>query len=361
MYIRNREIDGIRGWAAVAVLSFHLLGEMFRPNFPELRIGVLKPFLGGDLAVYVFFILSGDALSISFFRNYDGKIVSKIAIKRYFRLTVPILLSCFVVYILMKLNLVYSHDAAIILNNEPWLGSFVNFDPDIFRLIRFSLIDVYQSNLNTRTFNPFLWTMPIEMYGSVLVFLLLYSWRYLKNPLVVLWIVALFTFFLGSPLSLFFFGVIFGNMRKNDFFSKLSFSKTWQATSHVTVLVIAIFVSLVSYSSYIVHIPMLVSLIATFCFYSNTKWKKFFNLKLSVFLGDVSFPLYLMHFPVIISVMSWLVIYSKDNIKAGNLMTVLSIFVIGFVLSFILAFILRMIEKRVMISIDKWCENIVMR
>ena len=91
-------LDGIRGWASLAVLLFHVLPETNRGVLPELNSDVVFVLFDGALAVYVFFILSGEALSTGYLRTKDTRVVRSLAARRYFRLTLPILMACLLVY-----------------------------------------------------------------------------------------------------------------------------------------------------------------------------------------------------------------------------------------------------------------------
>ena len=64
--LRLTLLDSIRGWAAVDVMIFHLSHEVFLDKLPEFRtfwLGILD----GGFAVAIFFIVSGEALSHSYF------------------------------------------------------------------------------------------------------------------------------------------------------------------------------------------------------------------------------------------------------------------------------------------------------
>ena len=107
---RIGEIDGVRGWAALCVLLFHLVWETFGNLFPLIKVPYLKLFFDGPMAVYVFFILSGDALSSGYIRSLNKNLIYKLIIKRYFRLLGPILLSCLIVYFLLYFHLTFNID-----------------------------------------------------------------------------------------------------------------------------------------------------------------------------------------------------------------------------------------------------------
>jgi peptidoglycan/LPS O-acetylase OafA/YrhL len=52
---RIKEIDGIRGWAALCVLVFHVAGELFGNIYPIFKSGYFRFFLDGHLAVCILY------------------------------------------------------------------------------------------------------------------------------------------------------------------------------------------------------------------------------------------------------------------------------------------------------------------
>ena len=88
--MRLSELDGIRGWAAFSVLLFHIMWEVFGIKFPEFRNNYTAFILNGPLAVYVFFVLSGEALSTPYRMTGKRSSVTRLALKRYLRLSIPI-------------------------------------------------------------------------------------------------------------------------------------------------------------------------------------------------------------------------------------------------------------------------------
>src|SRR5258706_1988331 len=94
--IRFHEIDGLRGWAALSVVVFHLYWETFGVVMPGLRNPATAFFLDAGLAVSLFFVLSGEALSAAYFAGKGEVAVVKLCVKRYTRLTIPIAATCLV-------------------------------------------------------------------------------------------------------------------------------------------------------------------------------------------------------------------------------------------------------------------------
>jgi peptidoglycan/LPS O-acetylase OafA/YrhL len=317
--LRAFEIDGIRGWASIVVLLYHAFVEMLQMVFPVVKSPWLAPVFAADLAVSAFFVLSGDALSIAFFHSGQLRAIDRLAVRRYFRLTVPILMSCLMTYSLMKAGLDFHREAAAILHREEWLDMFLQFPPSLVDCIRYSLINVYVGHTRELSYNPLLWTMSIEMIGSMLVFLFCYLWPRLKSgELVCLALVVALTA-LGSFFSLFFAGVLFGLWRRRGVFDRLLANERHQYLALLIVAAGLILYSLDETTPSILRkflVPVL-SMALVFCAYTQRHLKAIFTSRPSRFVGEISFPLYLIHFQVLISLMSWLVV--RDFAEKGRI------------------------------------------
>ena len=310
---RAVEIDGIRGWASLIVLLYHAFREMLKIASPAIDSPVFATLFASDLAVSVFFVLSGDALSLGFFHTNHYRAIDRLVVRRYFRLTIPILMSCLITYFIMKGGFDYHFQAAQILDRQDWLGSYLQFSPSLYECLKYSLIKVYVAHATASAYNPFLWTMSIEMIGSMLVFLACYLWPRLKRGELVCISLVIGLTLLGSFFSLFFAGVLFSAWRQRGVFERLSASSAHQYTAlFVAAFCVAIYVlaGRLQVSHEVLHrlmIPTL-SIALVFCAYSQRSLKAFFSNGLSRFLGVISFPVYLLQFQVLISLMSWLVV-----------------------------------------------------
>jgi peptidoglycan/LPS O-acetylase OafA/YrhL len=310
---RAVEIDGVRGWASLIVLLFHAFREMLKFAIPAVDNPVLAPLFASDLAVSVFFVLSGDALSLGFFHACQLGAIDRLVVRRYFRLTIPILMSCFITYVIMKAGFDFHLQAAQILRRQDWLGGFLDFSPSLYECLKYSLIKVYVAHTTGGSYNPFLWTMSIEITGSMLVFLTCYLWFRLKRgELMCIYLIIGLTA-LGSFFGLFFAGILFSSWRQRGVFESLLTSRTHQYTA---LLVAALCISIYAFARglgpthVVLHrlmIPIL-SIALVFCVYSQRRLKAFFSSSLSRFLGVISFPVYLLQFQALISLMSWLVV-----------------------------------------------------
>jgi peptidoglycan/LPS O-acetylase OafA/YrhL len=319
---RATEIDGIRGWASLVVLLFHAFREMLRGVIPEVGNPMISPFFAADLAVSVFFVLSGDALSIGFFVTGQTAAIDRLLVRRYFRLTVPILMSCFLTYLLMKVGLDFHAEAAKLLHNEYWLGKFLHFSPSLYDYLKYSLIKVYAAPSSEFSYNPFLWTMSVEMVGSMLVFLLCYLWpRLRRSELVCISLIVALTA-VGSYFSLFFAGMLLSHWRQRGVLDRLLDDQRHQYVA-ILLVVASIGYYMVAGNQesngavlYRLLIPT-ISMVLVFCAYTQRRLKAFFCGGLSLFLGTISFPVYLLQFQFFISLTSWLIV--REHARMGRL------------------------------------------
>jgi peptidoglycan/LPS O-acetylase OafA/YrhL len=306
---RALEIDGIRGWASFSVLLYHTFHEMFTRLLPWINSAWLAPFFDGRLAVCVFFVLSGDALSTTFLARggSNATSVDRLVIRRYTRLTIPIVMSCSLVFMVRLLHADWHNQASAIVDRPDWLGELIAFDFSAIGLLRYSLLGVYTSHTKASSYNPFLWTMSIEMIGSMLVFLTCYLWPRLRYQKALLGLLALVLFGLNSFLCLFFAGMFLGLLRTEAFFTERASSGPWQATSLGGFLLLVLFLVASNGHPLPLFCDLGVAVAFVFVLYSQQGLRGFLRGRLSTWVGDVSFPIYLVQFAVIISLESWLV------------------------------------------------------
>ena len=216
-------LDGVRGWSALSVVLFHVFWEIFGALVPGFRNPVTGFLFDGQLAVCVFFVLSGEALSAAFFAGKGDAATIRLAIKRYPRLAIPILASCLIVFALDRCGLVYSSQAAAIVHRGDWMGSWLRAPLTLGSTLRYALYDVFVSADFEHAVNPTLWTMKIELMGSFLVFGLLLAWKRLSRPRLLA--LTLFAAAATAPiemanyLSCFFAGMAFADWRARGFFN----------------------------------------------------------------------------------------------------------------------------------------------
>lgn len=296
-------LDGIRGWAAASVVLYHVFWESLGHRFPEIRASFVAPFFNGPLAVYLFFVLSGDALSTQFLQTGERRVLQRGVLYRYFRLTVPILLSCLMSYVLMKAGWVHQKAAGIVLDRTDWLSTFIDFEPDLWGMLKYATYGVYAEHTLANTYNPFLWTMGVELAGSLLVFSYLSVLDLIKRPMLVTLVIFVFLWANKSFYAPFFFGVMLSMARREGHLEVgrygLRLVVSWSLILHY----LWVHVSSGQVTDSIVR-GVRESALLALALYLNPPILRFMQWRLSQFLGDISFPSYLVHFAVIVSFLS---------------------------------------------------------
>ncbi len=349
---RALEIDGIRGWASFSVLLYHTFHEMLARLVPWINSAWLAPFFEGRLAVCVFFVLSGDALSSTFLARggADPGAIDRLVVRRYTRLTIPILMSCTLVYLLRAAHADWHAAASAIVDRPDWLGGLIAFDFSVVGLLRYALLGVYTSHSKATSYNPFLWTMSIEMIGSMLVFLTCYLWPRLRRAQLTAAVVAAVLFCLNSWFCLFFVGIVLGQLRAGSFFAGIMARRRWQVGSLLGFIGLALLLVATNGHPLPLFFDFATAIAIVFVLYSQRTLRAFLRGRLSTWVGDVSFPIYLVQFAVIISLESWLVtVWSARGASARWLPWIA---LTAVVVTLLTAWLFRQAERRVLQYVD---------
>jgi peptidoglycan/LPS O-acetylase OafA/YrhL len=288
---RLKFLDGLRGWAAVIVLLYHVFcdGIPFDAEFGN-HLRLLVPFNGG-IGIFVFFIVSGFSLSIDYLARGDLRSWLRTTFGRYFRLAIPIFFACLTVHVAMKLGAIASPSERL-----PRFQEFLTFTPTIEHLARFSIYGVFFDYDYRESYIGPLWTMPYELAGSFIALFSVLVLRHTRLRFGIFLAMAIFIVAVApggyKMLGLFPVGCAFAD----------SHLRGWFTSSIPTPLGVA----LICFGFVIpIFVPYSVAawgaaaalLIAGGISISGTRG--FLENRLSGWLGVICFPLYLMHGPVI--------------------------------------------------------------
>ncbi len=329
-------LDGLRGWAALVVLITHFIAAFVLQFYPNYH-NPLHLFFSGHSAVYLFFMLSGFSLSSHFFLYSDFRKLLKLFIFRYFRLSIPILFSTLFTFLIISCGLIFNEE-------NPALAYFFKFDISLKEVLSFSFIDSILVKKDFYSYNPALWSIPIEFYASQVIFFFL-SLNLKKRGRICGYIVSFFFilfYFKAWPWMYcnFIMGVIF-----SDIYCKTNFFLSNKAKK------IYFFLSLCSIGFFFLSRKAMFFthdfyrfVIVTFFFLGVISFpalQRIFSGKISSFLGRISFSLYILHAVILSSFSSLLFSYGKTNFSSIPMtiffcfvMTLLFIFVISFLFSF---------------------------
>lgn len=318
--------DGLRGLAALVVFFGHMACSLYPaltsgdPDLsglsilPDLARTPFSLLTASNSAVCIFFVLSGYVMSMV--ANRSGESFIAISTRRYLRLAGPAVGSCILSAWLLKHHLYFNQSVAG-LTGSAWLKQWFLFDGHYRVALIEGLRGIFE-NPNS-TYNSSLWTMYVELWGSLAIFSTYYLVKNKSLRLVSFVLACLIAAKLYNRYEFFciFAGAISFNLHQ---LFKLQFWQGWMSTACV---LIGIF--LCSYPDFAPngHGGIIYNWIGTsyratsyhalggvfivHFMHQSTLFKNFFSSPLLLWLGKVSFALYLIHLPVICSLGSGLI------------------------------------------------------
>ena len=322
-----KHLDGLRGIAAfmvvchhflVAFLPAHLNGSREQTNLGngEVEIwfstSIFNIFFNGNLAVCIFFVLSGYVLSYSYFKNHSTQFLSALAVKRYFRLVIPVFFTVIIVAILIRLSLMFNLEASKLTKSEWWIGTFWQFYPNVKHMLTSGLFGVFFTN--DHSYNTVFWTMGIEFFGSLLVLSIAALTSNLRNRYLIYLILICYMLLIQNYFYLaFILGLCLSDYDLN-YENKpiLFFNKILKVLLFVSFIILGsfpsdgniedtfyIFIKFLFFGQSEVFIHTISAFLIIFIGIHSPKLQKILSLKLFTFLGLISFSMYLLHVPLI--------------------------------------------------------------
>jgi peptidoglycan/LPS O-acetylase OafA/YrhL len=308
--------EAIRGLASLAVLVSHTLlgfwpGLYFRQGlgwheFPA-WMQLLARFPGrflwdGQMAVALFFVLSGFVLSLTYLREGSTSVLGSAAVRRYPRLMLPVAASVLLAFILLITGATCNQAAVRWMNevqglqltgkeapgwSNIWLTCFYNFSPDYREALREGGWGAF---ISPALYNPVLWTMPIELKGSFLVYGFLALFGGLRNR----WLLYAI---LGGLLVLgkeFFF---------LEFLLGMALCEVWVYNQKVWRKALPLAPALVVAGVGLFAVPWkpLTAFLVVAATAASPGLQQWLSGRWLAFLGRISFGLYLVHMPVLCS------------------------------------------------------------
>ena len=327
-------LESIRGLAALVVVFAHILTFFF--PYPDVNAGALSYgshlinelfyglplgfMIAGHFSVIVFFILSGYVLTYRYYQTKKASELQKQAAKRYFRLAIPVFCTVMLSYLLLSSGAMHFKDQAGMISGSPEASTLFGVSKDLGAAIYNATIGVF-ANSDAR-YNPVLWTMPIELIGSFVIFGL----ALLVGKLRFRWL-----FYLGAVVALsqtYYIGFIIGlaladayhntNFMKwlsgilNTFYSVgllgfvlvlASIPLPWKTTSSLLhAFSLPFFDSMMNAKmAHYVGASILLLLVI-----NVKKFQRILSFRPLVWIGSLSFPIYLTQFLVLYSLGSFI-------------------------------------------------------
>jgi len=330
---KNLGLEGLRGLASLTVAIGHFifafssyLGGFFSPQptaqIPHgferwLQYPPLSLIYSAEAAVCVFFVMSGYVLTTKYFASGDVEDIQAAAAKRYVRLVLPSFASVMVAYFLLRSGAIIARESAP-LGVSGWIPGLYSVNYDFLGSLFNGLIGA--PLFAHTTLNPALWTIQVELIGSVLLFAMLAGFG--RHHF---WLCFWFVFFavvLGyqQPNMLYYMAFFTGAM--------LNPARSW-LISRPALCVSFSLLGLVglafNYSPFFsamqaIRLPNLLPYLPDFNASPRLFWNtlgavllvagvigsdrisRLFSGRIPVFLGKVSFSIYLLHMSILTSV-----------------------------------------------------------
>jgi peptidoglycan/LPS O-acetylase OafA/YrhL len=370
-------LDGLRGLAACVVVVSHFF-QVFAPSVfegrPEIEHFAFESFaartpvnllFNGNFSVCLFFVLSGYVLSYRYFRTKDPIHVYSSALRRYFRLAVPAVLSILFAYLIMVFGFWFYDDI-----RETTLSSM----PDPFIASTSFLLMAKEALLHTfftygSAYNPVLWTMTYELFGSFLIFAFLLLVGKLKFRFAIY---AILFWVLGDSYYL---GFVLGMLLSDLMYS----GRNWLASIqrpwvNLLLLTVGLYLSSFPYVgiegtiysilvwkssagfSYFVFYHIVGSFLILTALLNSSRMKALFSRKLFSYLGKVSFSLYLVHFTIICSFGSF-IFYQLDTLLPYSIRVTLTVLITTPIIFAIAHLFYRFIDATTLAVLARWSKR----
>lgn len=349
---RYQQLDSLRGLAALCVfLSHYFLAFTINPHLiavlRETPLGVL---INGRAAVMFFFVLSGFVLTLPFVSQDKPVKIISFYIKRILRIYPAYLLAIAFALVLK----IYLYHPAGLQPFSGWLKSFW-----VWPLNSQSYQELFKTamligpNFNNNFIDPVIWSLVVEMKMSLLLPFLIFLVA--RNKVVfnlALFVVILLVTYNHQTgfLGVFYLGILLAKY-KTYFIDKLSQISPYFI---IGLTLLAIFLYNISFEffkpygdrahlfayfwrDYLTAIGSCIIIIIPL---SRKRASGFLLTKPFIFLGDVSYSFYLLHLPIIITVCS---LFASNTLFNDEL-----IFAITLTLAFVLSyFSFRFVESPV--------------
>jgi peptidoglycan/LPS O-acetylase OafA/YrhL len=317
-------LDGLRGVAAVNVMIMHFFvalapamvyGNELPSHFGNLDHIFSTTPLGligaGNFSVCIFFVLSGYVLTQKFFKTRDNNVIISSAMRRYIRLFIPVFAAVMLSYLLASSGLYrYYIDTMTVSAGSNYRG-YWTFTPDFLDAIKQAAWNSFFIG-GAIPYNPVLWTMRVEFFGSMLVFAMALLFGSMRNR---------WTFYLSLAflfINFYYLAFVIGIVLADVFNSKTPMFKTDNRIILSIILISGLFLGsypvspLPDDSLYrfldigFFETPMVIYHIIgagmlMYVLLNSRGLQSFFSSPVPLFLGKISYSLYLVHFMVISS------------------------------------------------------------
>jgi len=309
---RYRQLDSLRGLAAVTVFFTHYIGmKMSLPQFNLLRPSPLGILFNGSAAVILFFVLSGFVLSLPFVDGQKPLKLTAFYTKRVFRLY-PAYIFAITLALALK-QFVFDKNGLI--PYADWIKNFWAWDwnAETPKEVWHTLLMV-GPDFNVSHIDPPVWSLVIEMKMSIVLpfFIIIVSRGGLALNIGLMLVMAWFTYEHDAwAISVFYSGILMAKYKDR----LINIIKLWGRGMVILVILVSIvlynnnyeflkpirdlkFDSKYMLSNYLMAFGCCAIIITVL---ARKTIGRFLEHRLFVFFGDISYSFYLIHVPLLLT------------------------------------------------------------
>jgi peptidoglycan/LPS O-acetylase OafA/YrhL len=313
---RDHHLDGLRGVAALVVVFEHMSALLpvadwrFGPGLGWEAVAALVsfPFRAGNFAVYIFFVMSGIVVA----KAARGKPWPLSLVARYCRLTLPMLAASLLAWALLSLYPDEMPRISLFKANY-WTTNLYQFGaPTLWQAVSEAMFGAY-ATLPKPLVNPVLWSMRIELWGSLGIFTFYRFTRAAWRPYVLAGIAVLLSVSGAWAYLSFAIGIALSELADRD---QIKANDTAGLAMMAGGIIIAAMAPLSAFRYYSrlaapivgfeVDLKILVCTIGATLLVGGVilseKSQSFLTSRVPQFLGMVSYSLYLTHMPILYTI-----------------------------------------------------------
>jgi len=340
---RYRQLDSLRGLAAICVFFSHyfLIFKVDEAWATQLKATPLGILINGSSAVLFFFVLSGFVLTLPFANNKKPLKLVEFYVKRVFRIY-PAYIVAILFAIILK---TFFYDRMGIGHFTPWISHFWNWPwgkESYTEIVKtFTLL---APKLNIDFIDPVIWSLVVEMKISILLpffIILICRNNLLFNIGFFLITLALVYGHSSIYLFVFYLGVLCARY-KDVLVAKV---QTWSVTVVVVMLVFSLLLYNINFEFFKLpgddahpfgyfwrdFLSAIGSCAIIIIAVARKRIATLFEMRFFIFTGDISYSFYLLHLPILITACS---IFSSGTV-ASYVYIFLSVLATSFILSYL--------------------------
>lgn len=356
-------LDGFKGIACVLIFIHHFLLIFFPAvHYGEAAVSYAggydtmlaqspwSVFVNGNFLVTLFCMISGILISMQTMRLQEKNNLSNIALKRYFRLMMPLLPVGFLVYILLRLGW-FSNLEASTYTQSPWAALYYQGAISLPKFFRSVFIDTWF--LGDDTLSTAFWMLSKLFYGTFLSMILsVVAWKYQKRTWVLYVAVAICFFGRSDLLCAFALGTLLAWLFYHGSFF---FNKIAGVPLILLGLILGAYPSgVVPHNFYCLlgdKIPsvdwhILGAFLTLYGLFSLPWVQRGLSIKPFRWLGKISYSVYLLHIPVLFAFTTTIFLQTKDRL--GYLYSVGLSFVLSMIVLIVVSFLYNC-------TVEKFC------